>query len=85
MAGTTESYTPKKLSASGSVFTGSGTLGGIFCTTDGTVQVTDSDDVEIIPVFSVIAGMSYLLPMTVPNGIKLVLSSAAVVAFWAAP
>lgn len=83
----TEGYNPKHMAASGAVFSSSGTLCGVFCTTAGTVAVNDgatSGDPEIVAVFTMSASTFYCLPMSLNNGCYLALGDGAVVtAFWA--
>lgn len=83
----TEGYNPKRMAASGAVFSSSGTLCGLFCTTAGTVAVKDgatAGDEDVVSQFAVDAGVFYCLPMSLENGCYLTLGGGAVVtAFWA--
>jgi hypothetical protein len=72
-----ESYQPRRMTASGVIFTGPGQLGGFFATAAGTVQITDADATSIVDAFTVTAGVFYPLPFSMGNGASCVLAAGA--------
>lgn len=74
-----EAYTPKKMTATGQVFTGPAALIGFLCTTAGTLQVDDAvggATNNVIPVFDVAEGQWYPMPFTFSAGAYATLTSA---------
>ena len=74
-----EVYTPKRMTASGTLVSHRGEIGGFFCTTSGTLQITDGTDpggADILSSISVTAGTYYPLGFRCINGAYAVLTTA---------
>jgi hypothetical protein len=50
-----------------------GALGGFFCTTAGTLSITENDSggATVVASFAVAVGVFYTLPFTAPVGVRL--------------
>lgn len=78
MAGMQEIYTPIPLAASGGAVCQG--IGGFFCTTSGTLQVTAGSTpggAVIVDAFAVAVGVYYPLPFACPPGCYFVLTGGA--------
>jgi hypothetical protein len=64
-----ETYTPVKLTASGTLVPGIGSTGGFLCTTAGTLRLLTGGaaGTELVPSFAVAAGTFYPLPFSYPS------------------
>lgn len=74
-----EVYTPKRMTASGTLVSFRGEVGGFFCTTAGTLQITEGVDpggVDILSSFSVTVGSYYPLGFRCHLGAYAVLTTA---------
>ena len=74
-----ESYNSKLISSATTttIFTGSGTLGGVFCSSSssGTVTVydgTSASDTKIVDTFTAVAGTYHTLPFAFQKGLTIV-------------
>jgi hypothetical protein len=79
-----EVWKPKRLAASGMIVERGRFMGGFFCTTSGTLQITDgetSGGSDVVSSFSVTAGTYYPLPFYGQNGLYAVLGGGAVGTF----
>ncbi len=75
-----EIWSPKLMTASGPIVAENGSLGGFFCTTGGTLQVTKgiaAGGADIVAVFDVTEGSYYPLPFICNTGAYAVLTNAA--------
>lgn len=74
-----EVYTPKRMTASGTLVEIGGEIGGFLCTTGGTLQITlgtTAGGADILSSISVVAGTYYPLGFRCPNGAYAVLTTA---------
>lgn len=79
-----EIFIPRRLTASGTLLQEAGQIGGFFCTTAGTLQITSGGAAggsDIVSSFSVTAGTYYPLPFDCPSGAYAVLGGGAVGTF----
>lgn len=74
-----EGYTPTRIAATTTIFTGDGFLAGILCTTAGTVGVQDSGSNQIVDAISMEAGVYYPMSFALAGGCKITISGGAVV------
>lgn len=75
-----EIFNPLRLTASGPICNANGELGGFFCTTAGTLQITagvTAGGADIVSSFNVTAGTYYPLPFKTPTGAYAVLGGGA--------
>lgn len=66
-----EVWSPKKMSASGTVVPRGGSLAGVFCTTAGTVEISDGVDAggtNVVASFTAVAATWYPLPFKFDRG-----------------
>lgn len=81
--GNIDFVTPRQISTTTLLFTGSGTLRNIFCSSSsaGTATIYDSataaNNNKIVDTFSLTAGTSYNLPYGYANGLYVVLGGTA--------
>ena len=74
-----EIWSPKLMTASGCVVQENGALGGFFCTTGGTVQITRgviAGGADMVPSFTAVAGTYYPLPFICNTGAYAVLGAS---------
>jgi hypothetical protein len=79
-----EIYTPKRMTANGMIVPIGGQIGGFFCTTAGTLQITvgeASGGADMISSFSVAAGTMYPFNLYCETGAYAVLGGGAVGTF----
>lgn len=79
-----EIWKPRRLAASGMAVERNRSMGGFFCTTAGTLQITDgetSGGADLVSQFAVTAGNWYPLPFATQNGAYAVLGGGAVGTF----
>lgn len=74
----TEAYTPKKLTATGQVFTGNGSLIGFLCTTAGSLALANGTGAgtNVVADFDVAEGGWYPIPFTFDSGCYATLTTA---------
>jgi hypothetical protein len=74
-----ELYTPKRMTATGMICAAGGSLGGFFCTTGGTVQITVGEaagGADMVSAFTAVAGTFYPLGFRCDTGAFAVLTTA---------
>jgi hypothetical protein len=74
-----EVYTPKRMTASGTIVEFRGEIGGFFCTTNGSLQITEGKDpggADLLSTISVVAGTYYPLGFRCHTGAYAVLTTA---------
>jgi hypothetical protein len=75
-----EAFTPVRLTISGQVKSGAGTLGGFLCTTTGTVTLydgTDATGTAMVSSFPVTAGVFHPAPFSFGTGLYATLGGGA--------
>lgn len=75
-----ENWKAKPMAASGELAPLNGKLGGFFCCTDGTVEITEgvtSGGSDIVAEFPVVGGTWYRLPFDLLNGAYVTLGGGA--------
>jgi hypothetical protein len=74
-----EVYAPKRMAASGMIVAAGGSIGGFFCTTGGTLQITVgevSGGADILSAITVVAGTFYPMGLRCDTGAYAVLTTA---------